>query len=211
MGNLFHYDNPIWRFMGKVTDIFFLTLLWVFLSLPVVTIGASSSALYYVSLKMARNEESYIFQSFWKAFKENIRQSTVLWLIMLALGFFFAGGLYIWHRAQFQGAVFIFWLYFVFALLYLFMLMLMPPLTARLDTDIKNLFFMTFMVMLKNFSWVLFMAVIAGCIIALGVFVFWPILFISAGGIAFTHSKILEYIIFPKYGWDSVSGTEAKN
>ncbi len=209
MANLFHYDNPIWRFMGKVADIFFLTLLWTLLSLPVVTIGASSSALYYVSLKMARNEESYIFPSFWKAFKENFRQSTALWLIVLALGFFFAGGLYIWHRAEFEGAAFIFWLYLVFAVLYLCMLMLVFPLAARLDTNLKNLFFMTFMVMLKNLSWVLFMAVIAGCIIALGIFVFWPILFISAGGIAFTHSKILEYIIFPKYGWDSVSG--AKN
>lgn len=41
MGKMFDMDNPVWRFMGKVTDMFFLTCLWLLFSLPVVTIGAS--------------------------------------------------------------------------------------------------------------------------------------------------------------------------
>ena len=39
MGKMFDMDNPVWRFMGKVTDMFFLTCLWLLFSLPVVTIG----------------------------------------------------------------------------------------------------------------------------------------------------------------------------
>lgn len=44
MGKMFDMDNPVWRFMGKVTDMFFLTCLWLLFSLPVVTIGASTCA-----------------------------------------------------------------------------------------------------------------------------------------------------------------------
>lgn len=202
MAKLFDYDNPIWRFMGKVTDMFFLTVLWAVFSLPVVTIGASTTALYYVSLKMAKNNEGYIWQSFWRAFKENFRQSTWIWLIMLAFGLFFAGDLYCYYQMDSRAAVFIFWLFAVLAVLYLFMLTMIFPLAARLDTGLKNIFFMSFMVSLKNFSWVLLMLVAALCILALGVFVFWPALLLGAGAAAYIHAKILVLIIFPKYNWN---------
>ncbi len=57
MAKLFDYNNPVWRFMGKVADMFFLTVLWVVFSLPIITIGASTKALYYVTLKMAGGKE----------------------------------------------------------------------------------------------------------------------------------------------------------
>lgn len=38
-----------------------------------------------MSFKMVKNEENYIVKGFWKAFKENFRQSTALWLIILAV------------------------------------------------------------------------------------------------------------------------------
>ena len=60
MGKMFDIDNPVWRFMGKVTDMFFLTCLWLLFSLPVVTIGASTCALYYCSMTLASNKEGYI-------------------------------------------------------------------------------------------------------------------------------------------------------
>ena len=60
MGKMFDMDNPVWRFMGKVTDMFFLTCLWLLFSLPVVTIGASTCALCYCSMTLASNKEGYI-------------------------------------------------------------------------------------------------------------------------------------------------------
>ena len=53
MKNLFHVENPVWVFMGKLVDMLILSGLWVICSLPVVTIGASTAALYYVTLKLA--------------------------------------------------------------------------------------------------------------------------------------------------------------
>lgn len=93
MAKLFGYDNPVWRFMGRVADVFFLTVLWAVCSLPVITIGASTSALYYVTLKMVKNREEYLLQSFWKAFKNNFAQSVIVWVILLGIGCFFRGWL----------------------------------------------------------------------------------------------------------------------
>lgn len=202
MAKLFSYDNPIWRFMGRVADVFLLTMLWAVCSLPVITIGASTSALYYVSLKMAKNREGYLWKSFFKAFKDNFTQSTVIWVIMLAVGVFLGMDLYFFYGQESQAAVFVFWLFFVFVILYLFVAVLVFPLEARLDTNVKNLFFMTFMVSIKNFSWVMLMLVTVICIVALGVFVFWPVLLVGAGTIAYIHSVILVWIVFPKYGWN---------
>ena len=58
MGSLFNLDNPIWRFMGKLVDVFILTLLWAVCCIPIITIGPASTAVYYVTLKLVRDEES---------------------------------------------------------------------------------------------------------------------------------------------------------
>lgn len=75
-------DNVVMRAMSKICDMVFLNVLWVICSIPVITVGASTAALYTVMLKIVRNEEGYIFRSFFKAFKENFKQSTVIWLII---------------------------------------------------------------------------------------------------------------------------------
>ena len=88
MGKMFDMDNPVWRFMGKVTDMFFLTCLWLLFSLPVVTIGAATCALCYCSMTLASNKEGYIREDFVRAFKENFKSATIAWIGMLALGIF---------------------------------------------------------------------------------------------------------------------------
>lgn len=188
--------------MGRAADLFFLTVLWLVFSLPVVTAGAASTAVYYVALKMAENNEGYILRSFLKNFKENFRQSTGIWMIMLGFGIFFGADLYYYYHLESRAAVFLFWLFLALTFFYIIMFTMIFPLAARLDTGIKNMFFMTFMVSVKNFSWVMLMAVITLCISALGVFVFWPILLIGAGGAAYLHSLILTKIVFPKYSWN---------
>ncbi|MBO5372982.1 MAG: YesL family protein [Lachnospiraceae bacterium] len=202
MGKLFNYDNPVWRVVGMVADFFLLTVLWAICSLPIITIGASTTALFYVALKMADNKESYIVKTYFKAFKDNFVQSTILWVIMAVIGYVLAYGIYVCYQLDLQMATVYFWIFFVLACLYIMMLMVLFALAARLATGIGNMFMMTFMVCLKNFSWVFFMAVMLVCILALGIFVFWPILALAVGGIAFLQAKVYRHIIFPKYNWN---------
>ncbi len=80
---MFKMDSPVMVFLGKIADLIILNFLVIICSLPIFTIGASWTALYYVTLKMVKNEESYIARDFFKSFKENFRQATFIWLINL--------------------------------------------------------------------------------------------------------------------------------
>lgn len=201
MAKLFDMNNPVWRFMGKIADMFLLTLAWFVCSVPIITIGASTTALYYVSLKMEEGKEGYLFQTFWETFKKYIKQSTGIWLIVLAVGAFLCGDFYICYQTDFPAAKMMSWIFLVFGVVYLLVVTVLFPLAARLDTGIGKMFFMAFMISLKNFAWVLFMLVSTLCIVAMGIYVMWPLLLISVGAIAWIHSKILVKIIFPKYNW----------
>lgn len=83
---IFDYDNPFFMLMSRVWDLMILNFLAVLLCLPVVTAGASVTALYYITLKMAEERESHIYRSFLKAFRDNLIQSTAIHLIMTAAG-----------------------------------------------------------------------------------------------------------------------------
>lgn len=83
MGRLFAVDGKINTLLGRAADLVILNLLWLLCSIPIVTIGASTTALYSVVLKMTKNEDAYIFQSFMKAFKDNFRQAALVWIGIL--------------------------------------------------------------------------------------------------------------------------------
>lgn len=73
------------RFLDTFGNLFILNIIYVLCCLPVVTIGAATTALYYVALKMVKKEEGPIIKSFWKAFKSNFKKGTLAWLIVLAV------------------------------------------------------------------------------------------------------------------------------
>lgn len=79
-------DNVVIRALSKICDMVCLNIMWLICCIPIVTIGASTTALYSVMLKMVKNEEGYIFRGFFKAFKMNFKQSTISWIIILAFG-----------------------------------------------------------------------------------------------------------------------------
>lgn len=74
-------ERPFWRFFGALGDFFILTVYWLIGSLPIVTIGCSTTALFYVCLKKRRNEESTMWKMFKKSYKENLKQGIFLWLL----------------------------------------------------------------------------------------------------------------------------------
>lgn len=86
MNKLFSLDNPVMRFLSRLFDLMYLNLLFIICSIPVITIGASFSALYSVTLKMVKSEETYIGRDFFKAFKLNFKQGTVIWIITMIAG-----------------------------------------------------------------------------------------------------------------------------
>lgn len=83
---LFSYDSKFSQIMLKLCYGCYLNLLWMVCSLPVFTAGAATAALYDVTLRIAREEDPPLTTRFFRAFRENFRQATVLWLILLGVG-----------------------------------------------------------------------------------------------------------------------------
>ncbi|MCI7018297.1 MAG: YesL family protein [Clostridiales bacterium] len=83
---LFSYDSKFSQIMLKLCYGCYLNLLWLVCSLPVFTAGAATAALYDVTLRLAREEDPPVTTRFFKAFRENFRQATILWMILLGIG-----------------------------------------------------------------------------------------------------------------------------
>ena len=86
MGNFFNVDNVFFRFMGKLFDVVALSLVYVLVCIPLVTIGPATSALYYSSVKSIRHDRSYPIKEFFKAFKRDFKQSFIVGLIIVVVG-----------------------------------------------------------------------------------------------------------------------------
>ena len=85
MHNLFHYENPFIQFLVRVGDLMILNALFILCSLPVVTLGASLTALHRVTQNMLFEQEEPIIKSFFRAFRQNFKQSTLVWLVELVV------------------------------------------------------------------------------------------------------------------------------
>ena len=88
MNRIFGKDSGEMLFLTLVANLAILNVLFIVCSLPVVTLGASLTALNYVALQMIRQEDSYIMRGFFRGFKQNFLQATAIWLILLAAGIF---------------------------------------------------------------------------------------------------------------------------
>lgn len=81
-------DGPVQRALGIMGDLIVLNMLWLVCSLPLITIGAATTALYTVTLDMAEGKGDRHYRQFLRAFKDNLGKSTLLGVIMAAIGAF---------------------------------------------------------------------------------------------------------------------------
>lgn len=157
---IFNYDGPLMHFLNKLSDVVILNILFIVCCIPVFTIGASCTALYSVTLKMAKNEESYVTKTFFKAFKDNFKISTVCWLILALIGVL----LMIDYRIapqMFKGLAFV--LQAVFAALGIILsivFLYIFPYIARFENTVKNSFKNAILIGILNLPFTLLMLVI---------------------------------------------------
>ena len=98
--NIFEEGSPFQRFWNRTADLLNLNLVALLMCLPVITIGASLTAMHYVLLKMVRGEEGYIVKSYFRSFKRNFVQATALWLIFLVVWSLMGSNLYMIIRGS---------------------------------------------------------------------------------------------------------------
>jgi Predicted integral membrane protein len=100
MSNFFSLDGKFHRFGTVLIEVVYIGLLWVIFSLPIITIGATTTALYYVCTKKHSGQDIYIFKNFLKSFKENFIKSTIIFLLLSLIGFFLWTNLHILRQIE---------------------------------------------------------------------------------------------------------------
>lgn len=203
MGRAFNFEGPVFSSLSRLADLFWLNLLFVLCCIPVITVGAASTALYYVTLKMAKDEEGYITRSYFKAFKDNFVQATVIWILLLTvvvvmfLDFRIANGN---NTAELFGsaavsniiivAVGVMSIVVTMTATYVF------PLLARFDNTVGNTIKNAFLISVRHLPYTFLMIIISAVPVVL--IWFFPalliLLLIMFSGVAYINSKYLSKI-----------------
>lgn len=168
MNRFFNMDNKFFVFMGRVADLIILNLVCLLCCLPIVTAGAAITATYYVTMKMVRNEESYIIRSFFKSFKENFKQATIIHLIMLVTAVILFFDLNIVNNMEGNLSRVLFCVFIAFTLLYALLLLYVYPVLAKFYNSLKNTFTNSFLMAIRHLPYTFLMLVIT--LLPLGIF-----------------------------------------
>lgn len=195
MGNFFSMNSPLYKFLSKLTDILVLSLLWLVFSLPVITIGASTTAVYYINMKIVKDEEDYIVKSFFKAFLENFKQSTVLWLLFLAFGAVLGTNYYqLFYKAEeakifFQGITILATVLYVFSFIYAF------PLLARYKNSVGRILLNSIAISIRYFFRTLIILLMLAALVFLGFYSATTLFFAIILGIGVLTFVVSSYVL----------------
>lgn len=195
MVRFFNLENPIWRFIGNLADFFLLSVCWYLCCIPVITLGCGTTALYYVTMKMAANKEGYTLRSFLASFKANFKTATPMWILFLGAAFVLYAD-FSWSiqsSTLFAKSMFI--TFGVIAALYCLCLSLIFPLIARCDNTVKALLKMCFAMSIRSLLPVLSTVVVTAAFFLFGIFVFWPVLLIAPGLSAYINSFVFNKVL----------------
>lgn len=135
-------NSPVVVFLNKVTDLILLNAVYLICCIPVFTIGAATTALYYVCIVSIRQGDGYVIRRFFKSFKENFTQATVIWLIMLTVSLLMGFDLLFWSRLGTVFSKVMFVLSATIAFMLFIVCLYVFPVLAKLEgcirTTIKN-------------------------------------------------------------------------
>lgn len=85
MAGFFNTDNKLWSSVNSAVDAILLNIMWLITCIPIFTIGAATTAFYYTTHKVIRNQRSGIWKEYWSSFKGNFKQATKIWLIFIVI------------------------------------------------------------------------------------------------------------------------------
>ena len=153
--DIFNYEGKFARFMTRLMELVLLNCVFILTCLPIITIGASVTALYSISLKMVRKEEGYVIRGYLKDFIRNFKQATIFWLIALLLYFL----LYVIYTAAAVNGGTLLTVYTVIttamAILYSIFFLFVFPLIATFKNPLKGTFINALSMIIAHFPMVL--------------------------------------------------------
>ncbi len=143
----FNYDNPIMCALGRICDIMILNILWVLCSLPLITMGAASAALYYCLFRMREKTDSSVSRMFFMSFRQNLKQGCVMTVIFALSGMVLFLDISISKNLEGTFGIVLRTVFYLFSVIWGMMVSCAFPLLARFENSIvgtlKNSFIMS--------------------------------------------------------------------
>lgn len=197
MRDLLNPDNRVMNLISKVIGCAYLNILWFLCCIPVFTVGASTTALFTVTLKMSKNEEGNIGQQFFRAFRDNFKQGVKTWMIMFVVSLALLLDGYVFYHMRYANAL---WaigtaIFLVATAAWLIICMYIFPLMARFDNTISAMFRNSFLIGMRFLLCTALMAVIYFIMAYIVINVFTPAIVFGEGLCAYLCSCLLNGIL----------------
>ncbi len=200
MSNFFNMDNPFFTTLGKICDLLFISVVWMLLCIPVITIGPANTALYYATVKVIRRERGYLFREFFRSFKLNFKRGAILGVI-LTIMFIVLGFDIIWaysnlgNSGSFGSILFGIFIAITFILVcfstYVF------PILSRFDMTVKQLVKAAAYMSMRHLPFTLAMVIVTAAGVVGTLFI--PLLIFIAPSLVMLINSFLMERILKKY------------
>lgn len=202
MREFFGLEGSFNKYAGVVADTFILSIIWIFFSLPFITIGASTTALFYVAPRRIANREGYITSDFWAAFKSNFLRATAVWLVLFFVVAVILISMYIGIQLGDElplGAI-VLPVQIVTLVEVLFVGLYIFPILARFDMGVKEALKAAFFMANRHFLTSVLCIAIAIGLFAIVIFfpAIFPLIFAIPGAVGML-SSVLIMRVFKKY------------
>lgn len=200
MERLFSVDGKLMSGLSTISDYVIAGVLWLIFSIPIITLGASTAALFSTIFQIMKKEDTGPFKSFLRAFGEHFRRATVIWLIWLALGAFLVLDLYFYLMWSATGEAFGVVLFSAFCglcMLYVCIGMYLFPYTVVFSSNLRRTFINSAYLSFRHLPVTLLMVIINLALLLLCLA--FPVLFIVLPGALGAVDGMLLYRTFSRY------------
>ncbi len=200
MGEFFNPEKGIWAWLSTLVDVCGLSILWIFLCLPVVTIGPATAALYYTVVRCVRRRESGAFGYYLRSFRDNFKTGVKATLLLIPAAALLLALHHIarWYGTRVGGLLYILYVaqYFVL-MLPAGVLCWLFPLLGRFDHQVKDLFRTAFQLTVVHLPSTVVVVLLTAQAAVLCAAWWWPVVFVPA--VAMLLVSLFTERIFAKY------------
>jgi len=202
MGRFFNLESPAMIFLGRLADLLWLNILYIICCIPIITIGAATTSLYYITMKMVADEEGYITKSFFKAFKDNFIKATIVWLLAIAaFVIMIIDFIIIFSMEETVGKI-VFVILCMVCVIYVMVMIYIFPLLAKFENKIRHSLKNALLISIRHFPMTLLLLVeiVAPFLLIYFIIELTPALFLIVFSLiafctSYTYRKIFNYYI----------------
>ncbi len=197
MSNFFNLENPLFTVLSKICDLILVSMAYIVLCIPIVTIGPASTALYYAVVKAIRRERGYVFREFFRSFRLNFKRAliigVVLTIIFFILGYdlIYAYGL---AKPESTKGSLLMGVFIGIEFLTVSFSIYVYPILSRFDMTLKHLIKATVFMSMRHLHFTIVMIVVNALAVVISYF-FFPFILIAPAGVMYVNSFMMEKVL----------------